>query len=869
MLNKVLTIFKSLSMPFEEREVSLSQVKPLPSSLYIREKVDQDWVETIKEYIQAKAIDPFLVVAQEIEFEGENFLVDTHHTYYALKELGYTKAKAIVITKKLSLIDLFHVQLVLNTSEQKPVSLKEKRESLRRYYFELKEKYGENFWRRRGEFIRELVEKSGLSEKTVYNLLGDEFEREKEKLKQVAYELHKEGKSLREIEELIDVPNSTLSLWIRELSQDTQGSVQFLQLTESGHSQMIIFLNNHTLNPAFVKLLSEYIEEGGKVIEFFKEREKQFDQGEAKRFMDFIRYLVERSLIEVVDLPVSEGTKKSAFIKRIREKTGLSEKACEYFYDSAIKKAIEQAMHEFKSLVKELCDSDEAVSEENLKRLVSQKLDEKRKNGKFGEGNGYAIISNLMSRHLDLFFVKHQELVKDCLSSIPVLDLETATQELEGLDIRPEEVEQELRARFPEHKIPRNLIEAIKKEVEKKREEEILRGLLEGAKDPKLARVEDILPQTEEERQVFKKYYYQIKKAFESVPFAKLEDLKGEFESVEDVEAYLLSHGFRTANAKELFNAIQERKLLSKVIKKAKEPKYTNIDELLEDLTEEERKVAQKHLEKITQAIRDKRYATRDEVLEIARIGIERGWSVEEAIKHLNSQGKACDRESMLRAFEYVKEEKRKEEQMRELEQLAEEILLKEEEEEKEKERGITLQGVRSELEKLLERVRQAKSQDDPEKIKKELEKIEEKIEKLLDRVEVALERKKPEYTKEAVKIVLAINKYASQELGYTPYTSKNFSQAVINVARCIEHFLAEKIDIKQAIRKAFAVHLYSLHRYGTPFVAPSSVATRFAELYNTQSFKSKITNQVITKDTLKHITNLYLEESYARNGSA
>ncbi|MGB9874355.1 MAG: hypothetical protein ACPLRS_05235, partial [Hydrogenobacter sp.] len=398
----------------------------------IREKVDQDWVETIKEYIQAKAIEPFLVVAQEIEFEGENFLVDTHHTYYALKELGYAKAKAIVITKKLSLIDLFHVQIVLNTSEQKPVSLKEKRESLRKYYAELKEKYGDSFWRRRGELVRELVEKSGLSEKTVYNLLGEEFQKEKEKLKETAWELYKEGKTQTEISQILNVPQQTLSDWLSVFTEKCNlHPAVSISFSCQNPSQIVIFLNNNTLNPAFVKMLSEYIEEGGKVIEFFKEREKQFNEGEAKRFMDFIRYLVERFLIEVVDLSVPEGAKKSAFVKRIKERTGLTEKACEYFYDSAIKKAVEQAMHEFGSLVRELCEHDEAVSEESLKALISQKVDEKRKNGRFGEGNSYAIIGNLISRHLDLFFAKHQELVKDCLSSMPVLDLETAIKEIE------------------------------------------------------------------------------------------------------------------------------------------------------------------------------------------------------------------------------------------------------------------------------------------------------------------------------------------------------------------------------------------------------------------------------------------------------
>jgi hypothetical protein len=100
MREQVKSILANLGFSCQEKDLPLSEAKPLPKELYVREKIDPQWVENLKEYILEGALQPFIVCARVEGLQGLH-LIDTHHTYFALKGAGKTSAKAIVVHEEI------------------------------------------------------------------------------------------------------------------------------------------------------------------------------------------------------------------------------------------------------------------------------------------------------------------------------------------------------------------------------------------------------------------------------------------------------------------------------------------------------------------------------------------------------------------------------------------------------------------------------------------------------------------------------------------------------------------------------------------------------------------------------------------------
>jgi hypothetical protein len=215
MIEQGKTILAELGFSCQEKELPLSEVKPLPKELYVREKIDPQWVENLKEYILEGGLQPFIVCAHVEGLQGLH-LIDTHHTYFALKAAGKTSAKAIVVQEEIPIEKIIIVQLRLNKSEQKPLTLRERKQSVLKHYQSIKNKLGKDFYRRRGQIVQEIMQETGLTQRYIYKILEDTLQKEKEDLKQFVQELSSQGKSQYEIEEILGVPRSTISRWLSE-----------------------------------------------------------------------------------------------------------------------------------------------------------------------------------------------------------------------------------------------------------------------------------------------------------------------------------------------------------------------------------------------------------------------------------------------------------------------------------------------------------------------------------------------------------------------------------------------------------------------------------------------------------------------------
>ena len=216
-MEQVKTILAGLGFSCQEKELSLSEVRPLPKELYVREKIDPQWVENLKEYILEGGLQPFIVCANIEGLQGL-YLVDTHHTYYALKSAGKTTAKALVVNEEIPIEKIIIVQLRLNKSEQKPLTLRERKQAVLKHYFSIKNKLGKDFYKNRGQIIKEIMQETGFSHTYIYKILEDTLQKEKEELKKLVQQLYSQGKSQYEIEEILGIPQPTISRWLNENS---------------------------------------------------------------------------------------------------------------------------------------------------------------------------------------------------------------------------------------------------------------------------------------------------------------------------------------------------------------------------------------------------------------------------------------------------------------------------------------------------------------------------------------------------------------------------------------------------------------------------------------------------------------------------
>jgi predicted transcriptional regulator len=206
-------------------------------------------------------------------------LIDTHHTYFALKGAGKTSAKALVMNEEIPIEKIIIVQLRFNRSEQKPLTLKERKQSVLKHYLNIKNKLGKDFYRKRGQVIQEIMQETGLTRQYIYKILEDILQKEKEDLKQLVKELSSQGKSQLEIEEILGIPQPTISRWLNEIPSHYSFVHSFHHF-----SLKRVFTEEGKLDKEFLELLNGKLEEGMRVQEFLAEFGKVFRAEDVKRF---------------------------------------------------------------------------------------------------------------------------------------------------------------------------------------------------------------------------------------------------------------------------------------------------------------------------------------------------------------------------------------------------------------------------------------------------------------------------------------------------------------------------------------------------------------------------------------------------------
>ncbi len=737
MTEQVKTILASLGFSCQEKELLLSEVKPLPKELYVREKVDPQWVENLKEYILEGALQPFIVCARVEGLQGLH-LVDTHHTYFALKSAGKTTAKALVVNEEIPIEKIIIVQLRLNKSEQKPLTLRERKQAVLKHYQSIKNKLGKDFYRKRGQIIKEIMEETGFTQRYIYKILEDTLQKEKEELKKLVQELYNQGKTQLEIEEILGIPQPTLSRWLNE----TRSHYSFLNSVQH-FSLKRVWTDEGTLDREFLELLNGKLEEGMRVNEFLTEYGKAFRAEDVKRFREWIQTVVEEAVLE------SHG-KREFFVYLIRQKLPLSERALKNLYEHAktVAAVMEKARQEFRSLVEELCLHDEAVSEEAIYRLIKERLHEKRTKGRFGGGSEYSIVSSFILKHFNRLAALEAEKIRECVESLPVLNAEEVELDESLLDLSREEFETEIKARYPNHRVPQAVLqklwEKLKQEKEKRereRERAILEELLQRAKDPHVQSV-DSLPQSPEEAKVLKKYYHEVLQAFNSVKTAKLEDLTGfQGETLEELKEWLLSNGYRTYNAGKLFEELQRKKRAEKLLEEFNSYPYSSLEEFREKLSEEDREIFARYSQLFLDALNRRPKAGDEEHMELARRMLDEGLSEEEIrLEYWQKTGKIISPATLYRCVQKLQAEKA----AREQEEMLWQAIETEEEETEEKKKGITLRGVLSAVRKLREKVQQTQNHlkdGNTQAAEKLLEKIAKDLQDLEEKVQYSLER--------------------------------------------------------------------------------------------------------------------------------
>jgi transcriptional regulator with XRE-family HTH domain len=870
MTEQVKTILADLGFSCQEKDLSLSEVKPLPKELYVREKIDPQWVENLKEYILEGALQPFIVCARVEGLQGL-YLVDTHHTYFALKAAGKSSAKALVVQEEIPAEKIIIVQLRLNRSEQKPLTLRERKQAVLKHYLNIKNKLGKDFYKNRGQIIQEIMQETGLSRSYIYKILEDTLQKEKEELKQLVKELYSQGKSQLEIEEMLGVPQRTISHWLNENNLQI---VSNPSTAVDDFSLKGVWTEEGGLDREFLELLNSKLEEGIRVQEFLTEYGKAFRAEDVKRFREWIGRVVEEVMLE------SHG-KKDFFVYLMRGKLPLSERALKNLYEhaKALVVVIEKARQEFRSLVEELCLHDEAVSEEAIYRLIKERLHEKRTKGRFGEGNEYAIVSSFILKHFSKFAALEEEKIRECVESMPVLSAEEVELDEGLLELTREEFETEIKARYPNHRVPRETLQKLwerlrqeKEKREREREMAILEELLQRAKDPHVQSV-DSLPKNPEETKVLKKYYHEVLQAFNSVKTAKLEDLSGfQGETLEELLEWLLSNGYRTYNAGKLFEELQRKRRAEKLLEEFNSYPYSSLEEFREKLSEEDREIFARYSQLFLDALNRRPKAGDEEHMELARRMLDEGLSEEEIrLEYWRQTGKIISPAMLYRCVQKLQAERSAKRQEEMLWQAIEQAI--EEEETEERKKGITLRGVLSAVRKLREKVQQAQSYikaGNTQAAEKLLEKIAKDLQDLEEKVQFSLEREgglKFPHRKLAV-ILIRLNDFSMRQFGVRfLYNEDDMKRYMKLLDDALERYLMEsgydfEKDFQRILRAFLETYAYAFlkHKPTKEMFFRRFIEYRHDIKEGTVDFKDAKGRRITTLE-IKNLVENYLKE--------
>jgi hypothetical protein len=133
------------------------------------------------------------------------------------------------------------------------------------------------------------MQETGLSQSYIYKILEDTLQKEKEDLKKLVWELHSQGKSQLEIEDILGIPQPTISRWLN----DIPSHYSFFHSVEHFSAQKRIFTDQGGLDREFLELLNGKLEEGMRVQEFLTEYGKLFKAEDVKKFRDWVGVVVE------------------------------------------------------------------------------------------------------------------------------------------------------------------------------------------------------------------------------------------------------------------------------------------------------------------------------------------------------------------------------------------------------------------------------------------------------------------------------------------------------------------------------------------------------------------------------------------------
>ena len=652
--------------------------KTLPvarEDFYIRKALDLRHVEKLKQAIlEGEELPPVIMVyVKELE---DWRIVNGNHTAKA-HELLQRPVKVFEVEGEFSYEDAIRLQLELNPIENLPVSKEDLKVMAIRAYKTMRQVGAK----------RELIFKK--SERHIYRWLDEVIEEEDRELKEKAVKLWREGKTQEEIAKELGVPQQTISDWLKANNYQVK-TYRILPIFDMCQKSVNTDTQSHlTITKDFSDLMERYYEEreeGQKLEEWAKSKGIELDPEELQKLKSFLSDLTSRTAIEMLK------DTQEAYEKLLRERLkaiGFGTKAV---------KALVESFSKHKALIRKTC-------EELIKKIESlaENLDLSEEEILHKAFHHEA----LLTKYRELFMSVCKDEIKKALSKYPVLSKEEISLEA-FYELAEEELEQELKAQYPDYRIPRDLIEWLKLEVRKKRQEEERKKREEHEKaqlSEIISSLRTSLPDSlesflmslsDEDRAVALKYMAELKRVFDSLP-------KAPKELIEELAKAMLK-GLTEEEAKEELRAkgyVPD----TRPVLKAKE-------ELLRKKEEELRK--------------------KEEALKPLLPSSTSFSSPEGAVPPQSFNGEVVEG------------------QVLEEEELDDELfeLLGLEEEELEKERGITLRGVKKKLEKILKLLGELKSEMLSAKGRKTLEKALKECEETLKKIEVVF-RRKERYTQE------------------------------------------------------------------------------------------------------------------------
>jgi len=422
---------------------------------YIRKALDLRHVEKLKQAIlEGEELPPVIMVyVKELE---DWRIVNGNHTAKA-HELLQRPVKVFEVEGEFSYEDAIRLQLELNPIENLPVSKEDLKVMAIRAYKTMRQVGAK---RERTEIIQKLALIFKKSERHIYRWLDEVIEEEDRELKEKAVKLWREGKTQEEIAKELGVPQQTISDWLKANNYQVK-TYRILPIFDMCQKSVNTDTQSHlTITKDFSDLMERYYEEreeGQKLEEWAKSKGIELDPEELKKLKSFLSDLTSRTAIEMLK------DTQEAYEKLLRERLkaiGFGTKAVKALVESfskhkaLIRKTCEELIKKIESLAENLDLSEEEILHEAFHHEA------------------------LLTKYRELFMSVCKDEIKKALSKYPVLSKEEISLEA-FYELAEEELEQELKAQYPDYRIPRDLIEWLKLEVRKKRLEEERRRLEE------------------------------------------------------------------------------------------------------------------------------------------------------------------------------------------------------------------------------------------------------------------------------------------------------------------------------------------------------------------------------------------------------